>query len=298
MCFAETSAGSEGIDAEERLRNDEKRLYDAIIADLTAGKPLVVTTFVNLTYNGECPPLDRNMYWGQRYGYRSFFTVEQRKNEYCKRFPGLRFSLVYSEKRKEDPVEVLIFKALAQPKGRLAAAIGNKPVNLYVVNLAWRDGWSALKAIVNAALQGRGDFVFSTTDGATINAIADARLIGMAGHNPLFDGIVSIDSCKPAIESERTVGVFAIGCYTGLEFMHEAVAIYPHLAQGPAVPVLFTNAFMAGSAYSLVGMVAAILEGRTLDQIARRANDEYQYFGSLNGKKTGRPFMKPSKLYR
>jgi hypothetical protein len=275
---------------------DEQRLYAALAADQAAGRPLVVTTFVNLTYYGSCPPPDRNVHWGSGYGYSSFFSITQNAPFFHSRFPGWRFRQVHAQQRTDDPEQVAIFRAEVLLRGRAAGSRDGRRVPLYLVNLAWRDGEAGLRALREALLQGRGSFVFTTRAGVRLDAVADARLIGWAGHNSLFD-LPADELPELPATSERVVGTYALGCCTAPVGRCAAVALLPHLRGPGVVPLVFTSSLMTGEAYSFLGMVDALVRGLPLPALVQRANDEYQAFQRHHGHRTGRPFVEMRRLH-
>ncbi|HEX7597955.1 MAG TPA: hypothetical protein VF518_07050, partial [Polyangia bacterium] len=270
--------------AVDRIDRDQAVLFRSLDQDVQAGKPLVATVFVNLTYYGRFVALQRNMYWGGRWGYSGYFANLPADCPVSQRQGRLRF-------KRTAPT-------LALPAGATAASVFVAPVRpaVYVVAIGYADGALAMKNAVQAVVEGATRFPVEV-DGTRIDAIEDARIIGFAGHNPAFDGdLQHLLQISPTRRSP--VATFAIGCCTGGTLPScQPYRATPLFHRAAAVPLLFSDSLMTGEAFSFMALLIGLLDRQPLPRIVDRANDEYQRVLSRNGERHGRPFTPLPRLY-
>src|SRR5688500_2890841 len=157
-------------------------LADDVIADLAAGKPLVVQVHVPLCDNdiipcgnaklGDGDNPDTNLYWSTSPGFGRWFT---RKKSGWKQ--------VLEAGASGDVLETRVFRRSVRASKAGKAAGAPKTFDVYVVAYAWRgEAIDAALAAYADDLYGAGERTITLDDGTTIAAGGAARIVAYVGH--------------------------------------------------------------------------------------------------------------------
>lgn len=224
VCLA-GAARAEAIDA----------LYDAVAADLVAGKPLVVEVQVALCDNaiiacgsrtlGDGDDLAHNLYWATDGGLRGWF--ERR---------GSPWRRIARSGRDGDVLETVTYEQRFAPAGAWARRGVAAPFVVRVVANAWRG----------RAIDGALDrFVHElTTDEG------DARVVAYVGHNGWMDRVTLVWPKG----GTRAKGFLAIACLTR-DYLARALSSPAH------VPLLLTRDLLFAGSHALDGAITAFARG-------------------------------------
>lgn len=238
-CAAAASAN----DAVERIRSDSR-----------AGRPLVAHVVVALCDNvnqgivpvprtlGNGQDPDRNLYWGARYGVRTYF----------RRAAGWKAASC-AQPSRPGVLERVAFRAVDGPSPVL------------VIADAW-DGARIRDAIAAFLEMASGrDVEPIVVDGATIRGGGEAHLLAFVGHNGLMDfpaPAVAAGSKAPA----RAAMVLACASQPYFDGL---------LARGQATPLLLTTGLMAPEAYSLEAALRAWFSSADVATARQAAAESY-----------------------
>jgi hypothetical protein len=240
-----------------------------VVADLAAGKPLVVQVHVPLCDNdiipcgnarlGDGDSPKTNLYWSTTAGFGRWFA---RKKSGWKRVLDGDGDTVGDA----DVLDVLVYKRTVKASRAWRDAGAPKTFEVFVVAQAWRGEAidRALDAWANE-LYGGGARTLTLDDGTELAAGGAARIVAYVGHNRLMD----LESYAwPDDGSSMTKGAVAIACHTD-SYMHDEVPA------DDRVPLLFTRDFLFASAPPLEGVVLAFSQGGDYRAIRKAAAVKY-----------------------
>lgn len=254
-------------------------LVDRIVADLAAGRPLVVQVHVPLCDTDVIPCGNArlgdgdhpagNLYWATTEGTLGWFGRRGGGWKQVLAADGAAVGL-------PDVLDVRIWRRdVVTPRAWRARGVAAR-YPLYVVAFAWR-GERIHDAFVRYAedLHGLGATAIALPDGTRLAAGGDAQVVAYVGHNHLMD-LSGFDWAALAARADsRPRGALAIACHTAV-YVQDVVP-------GPArVPLLFTRDFMLASSAALEGAVLALAAGGDYAAIRRAGAQGY----ATGGKKT------------
>lgn len=244
-------------------------LTSDVIADLAAGRPLVVQVHVPLCDNdilrcgnarlGDGDNPATNLYWATTAGFGRWFT---RKGSGWTRVLDGDGDTVGNA----DVLDVLVFRRTVTAHKAWRATGAPERFDVYVVAQAWRgeaidralDAWAA-------ELYGGAAHTLTLSDGTELAVGGGARIVAYVGHNRLMD----LDAYAwPGEGSGSRKGAIAIACHTDA-YMHDEVPAEDR------VPLLFTRDFLFASAPPLEGVVRAFAEGGGYAAMRQAAAEEY-----------------------
>lgn len=265
-----TAASAAGTGAQVQAR---------MTADAAAGRPLVIHVVVALCDNehqGIVPVPIRlgngrdpasNLYWGARYGVRSYLAREAG----------------WKERTSARPSDARI---LARTVFFDRIARGGSSVPVYVVADAW-DG-AQIKAAIGRFLEigagrageevraGQGD------EAVTLRAGGDAHVVAFVGHDGLMDFSVASVIGGPA--STAVAGEPAGAARSAIVLACASKSYFlAHLRRAGAHPLLLTTGLMAPEAYSLDAAIRAWVGGGPTSAVrdaAASAYDRHQHCGA------------------
>ncbi|MCA9676834.1 MAG: hypothetical protein KC464_17500 [Myxococcales bacterium] len=248
-------------------------LRDDVIADLAAGKPLVVQVHVPLCDNdilrcgnrklGDGDNPDTNLYWGTTAGFGRWFT---RKGSGWTRVLDGDGDTVGDP----DVLDVLVFRRTVTASKAWRAAGAPRRFDVYVVAEAWR-GEAIDRALDTWAddLYGGTARTITLADGTALAAGGTARIVAYVGHNRLMDlDAYAWPTADDAGARASRKGAVAIACHTDA-YMHDEVPA------ADRVPLLFTRDFLFASAPPLEGAVVAFATGGDYRAIRKAAAVAY-----------------------
>ncbi len=247
-------------------------LTDRVVADLAAGKPLVVQAHVPLCDNdvipcgnarlGDGDRPDRNLYWATTEGFLGWFG----------RRGGGWQQVLDTDGAAIDEDHVLDLRVWRRELTTPAAwkRAGAPPrFTMYVVAQAWR-GEQIHRAFTHYAddLYGVTTHAVTLPDGTKIAAGGDAHIVAYVGHNHLMD-LAAFDWQAVAKRADaRPRGAIAIACHTAI-YMQDIVP-------GPRqVPLVLTRDFLLASAAALDGAVLGFARGGDYAAIRKGAAAGY-----------------------
>jgi hypothetical protein len=248
-----------------------------VVADVTAGKPLVVQAHVPLCDNdvipcgnarlgdGEQPA--RNLYWG---------TTEGMVGWFGRRGGGWRQVLDSDGAAigEDDVLDLRVWtRTLPMPAAWRRAGAPAR-LTIYVVAQAWRG------ERIHEAFRHYADDLYGVTahevelaDGTRIAAGGDAHLVAYVGHNHLmdltgFDWSEVADRAGAAGKDARPRGAIAIACHTAV-YMQDVVP------DARRVPLVLTRDFLLASSAALEGAVLGFARGGDYAAIRKGAAAGY-----------------------
>lgn len=243
-----------------------------VVADLAAGRPLVVQVHVPLCEatiipcgNAKLGDGDRpsgNLYWATGEGFLGWFG---RKGGGWKQVLATDGAAI----GEADVLDLRVWRReLATPAAWRRAGAPAR-FAMIVVAQAWRG------TEIDAALARYGEDLYGAhaqaialPDGTSIAAGGDAHIVAYVGHNRLMD-LQSFDWRAIAKRGDdRPRGVVAIACHTA-PYMQDVV---PGARQ---VPLLLTRDFMLASAAALEGTTLAFARGGDYKAIRRGGAQGY-----------------------
>jgi hypothetical protein len=237
--------------------DDFPRLTDRVVADLAAGKPLVVQVHVPLCDNhiiecgnpklgdGESP--GDNLYWATSEGFVGWLGRHGSGWKTALHGDGTAVG-------DRDVLEVRVWtRTVAAPAAWRARRVP-AAVPIFVVAFAWRGSAidRALAAYWADAF-GAGTRTVTLPDKTALAAGGAAQLVAYVGHNRLYD-VPAPDWAALEHAAAPVRGIIAIACNTG-PFMAD------HLASANRVPLVFTRDFLMASAGAFEGAVLAFAAG-------------------------------------
>lgn len=245
-------------------------LTSDVIADLAAGRPLVVQVHVPLCDNdvlrcgnarlGDGDNPRTNLYWATTAGFGKWFA--RKKSGWTKVLDGDGDTV-----GDPDVLEVLVYRRTITASKAWRKAGAPRRFEVYVVAQAWRgeaidralDAWAA-------ELYGGAARTLTLDDGTELAAGGAARIVAYVGHNRLMD--VEAYAWPEATADGPRKGAVAIACHTDA-YMHDEVPA------ADRVPLLFTRDFLFASAPPLEGVVRAFAEGGGYQAMRKAAAVEY-----------------------
>jgi len=257
-----------------------------VVADLAAGRPLVVQVHVPLCDNdvipcgnaklGDGDNPDTNLYWATSPGFGRWFT--RKKSGWTQ--------VLRTDGDGGDVLEVRAFRRRVSAGKAWRAAGAPKKFDVYVVAYAWRgEAIDAALAAYAEDLYGQGERRVTLDDGTELAAGGAARIVAYVGHNRLMD--VDTYPWPEAAAGAPVRGTVAIACHTAA-YMDEAV---PAAAR---VPLLMTRDFLFANAAPLEGAVLAFAEGGDYGEIRRAAAAGYATAQKKAIKKVQGAFTNPA----
>ncbi len=263
-------------------------LDDRVIADLAAGKPLVVQVHVPLCDNhiiacgnaklgdGETP--DTNLYWATTEGFVGWFD---------RRGSGWREVLHDANAAVDsDVLDVRVWRRDVAASAGWRKRGAPAKVAVYVVAFAWRG--SAIDrglAAYWSDLYGTSTRTLELPDHAHLAAGGGAQIVAYVGHNRLYD-VPEPDWAKLEHDGAPVRGTIAIACNTG-PFMAQ------HVPAPRRVPLVFTRDFLMASAGAFEGAVIAFAGGGDYRAIRAATAHGYAVAGDHDEKKIGGVFTNP-----
>lgn len=245
---------------------DDSHVQARVDGDLAAGKPIVAHVLVALCDNahqgivpvpaslGNGRDPASNLYWGARYGVRTYF----KRSEHWRTLKSER----PSDRRILD--RVVFFGTIKRR---------NVQVPVYVVADAW-DGaeiGAALEAF-QAAAAGHARETVRIQDDAhevTINAGGASHLVAFVGHNGLMD--LRLKDPEPAAVGAPPVASVVLACASKPFFLER-------LQRAGSSPLLLTTGLMAPEAYTLDAVLRSWSAGETPEKIRDAAAEAYDKF--------------------
>jgi len=261
-------------------------LTDRVIADLAAGKPLVVEVHVPLCEqtiiacgnaklgNGNNP--DTNLYWSTTPGFGSWFA---RRSSGWKRV--LRQG--EGETGDKDILAVHVYRrgvpAPAAWKKRGAPAT----IEIDLVVRAWR-GTAIDRALAAYAqdLSGGAAHTLTLADTTTLEVGGAAQIVAWVGHNRLMD----LEPYKWPAPGRTTKGAIAIACHT-------AAYMEAEVPSATRVPLLMTRDFLFANAAPLEATVLAFAAGGSYRKIRVDAATAYAGVRERTVKQVAGAFTNP-----
>ncbi len=245
-------------------------LTSDVVADLAAGRPLVVQVHVPLCDNdvlrcgnarlGDGDNPKTNLYWATTAGFGKWFA--RKKSGWTKVLDGDGDTV-----GDPDVLDVLVYRRTITASKAWRKAGAPRRFEVYVVAQAWRgeaidralDAWAA-------ELYGGTARTLTLDDGTELAAGGAARIVAYVGHNRLMD--VEAYAWPEAAEDAPRKGAVAIACHTDA-YMHDEVPA------ADRVPLLFTRDFLFASAPPLEGVVRTFAEGGGYQAMRKAAAVEY-----------------------
>jgi|GEM_PF-1253543 hypothetical protein len=243
-----------------------------VVADLAAGKPLVVQVHVPLCERTIIPcGNDRlgdgdnprtNLYWATTEGFLGWFGRKRSGWKAVLKASGDAIG-------EADVLDLRVWRRTVPASAAWRAAGAPRTVEVYVVAQAWR-GTAIDRALARYAedLYGARTQTITLADGTTLAAGGDAHVVAYVGHNRLMDLDAFDWRAIAARGDQRSRGVIAIACHTA-PYM-QGVVPGPH-----QVPLVLTRDFMLASSAALEGAVVAFAKDGDYAAIRRGAAAGY-----------------------
>jgi hypothetical protein len=243
-----------------------------VVADLAAGKPLVVQVHVPLCERTIIPcGNDRlgdgdnprtNLYWATTEGFLGWFGRKRSGWKAVLKASGDAIG-------EADVLDLRVWRRTVPASAAWRAAGAPRTVEVYVVAQAWR-GTAIDRALARYAedLYGARTQTITLADGTTLAAGGDAHVVAYVGHNRLMDLDTFDWRAIAARGDQRSRGVIAIACHTA-PYM-QGVVPGPH-----QVPLVLTRDFMLASSAALEGAVVAFAKDGDYAAIRRGAAAGY-----------------------
>lgn len=262
-----------------------------VIADLAAGRPLVVQVHVPLCDNtiiacgnarlgdGDAPA--RNLYWATSEGFLGWFG---RRGSDWRQVLAADGAAV----GEADVLDLRVWRREVATSAAWRAAGAPRRIAVYVVAQAWR-GRAIDRALARYAadLYGARTQAITLTDGTVLAAGGDAHVVAYVGHNRLMDLDRFDWRAIAARGDQRSRGVIAIACHTA-PYMQDVVP-------GPRqVPLVLTRDFLLASAAALEGAVTAYAQGGDYAAVRRGAAQGYATGGGKPLKRVFGAFSNPA----
>ncbi len=268
LVVTEPARAAPSAEAEAWLDGLTKR----VVADLAAGKPLVVQAHVPLCDNdvipcgnarlGDGDRPEKNLYWATSEGFVGWFG---------RRGSGWKQVLdADGDAIGEDHVlDLRVWRRELVTPAAWRRAGAPARFTMVVVAQAWR-GEQIHRAFTHYAddLYGVTNHPVKLADGTVIAAGGDAHIVAYVGHNHLMD-LAAFDWAAVAKRADaRPRGAIAIACHTAV-YMQDLV---PSERQ---VPLVMTRDFLLASAAALEGGVLGFARGGDYAAIRKGAAAGY-----------------------
>jgi hypothetical protein len=264
-------------------------LTSAVVADLAAGRPLVVQVHVPLCDNdiipcgnarlGDGDNPDTNLYWATSPGFGRWFT--RKKSGWKQVLDGDGATV-----GDADVLDVRVFRRTVKASRAWRKAGAPARFDVYVVAQAWRGAAiDAALAAYAADLYGGAERAIELADGTTIAAGGAARIVAYVGHNRLMD--VDAYAWPAEAPDAPAKGAVAIACHTA-SYMGEDVPA------ATRVPLLMTRDFLFANAAPLERAVVAFAEGGGYADVRTAAAEGYAAAQDRDVKKVQGAFTNPA----
>ncbi|CAN5919692.1 hypothetical protein BH11MYX3_BH11MYX3_17300 [soil metagenome] len=243
-------------------------LTDRVIADITAGKPLVVEVHVPLCEStiiacgnkklGDGDNPDTNLYWSTTQGFGEWFV---RKGSGWKRM----LQQTAASSGDADILAVHVYRRTVATPAAWKKRGAPARLEIDIVVHGWR-GTAIDRALAAFAADVSGSVARTLTldDGSTLSAGGAAQIVAWVGHNRLMD----LDTFQWPRPGTMTKGAIAIACHTAA-YMEEAVP------SATRVPLLMTRDFLFANAAPLEATVLAFAAGGDYARIRLDAATAY-----------------------
>jgi len=262
-------------------------LTDHVIADLAAGKPLVVEVHAPLCEGtiiacgnkklGDGDNPDTNLYWSTTPGFGEWFA---RRGSGWKRV----LKQTAAETGDHDLVAVHVYRRdITAPRAWVKRGAPDH-FELDIVVHGWR-GTSIDKALAAYAadVSGKGTRELVLADGSKLAAGGAAQLVAFVGHNRLMD----LESFTWPAPGTVTKGAIAIACDTA-PYMKQQVSA------ATRVPLLLTSDLLFANAAPLEAAVLAFARGGGYAEIRKDAATAYAGIQEVPVKRVWGTFTNPS----
>jgi hypothetical protein len=245
-----------------------RELDDRVIADVAAGKPLVVEVHVPLCDSsiiacgnaklGDGDNPETNLYWATTPGFGEWFA---------RRGSGWKRVVARKADATGDP-DVLALHVYRREIAAPAAWVKRGAPKRFEVDIvvhAWR-GKAIDRALgaYAADVSGQGTRAIELPDGAHLDAGGAAQLVAFVGHNRLMD----LDRFDWPAPGKAVQGSIAIACETAPYMKRDVPA-------ATRVPLLMTSDLLFANAAPLEATVLAFANGGGYAQIRRAAAEAY-----------------------
>ncbi len=243
-------------------------LTDRVIADVTAGKPLVVEVHVPLCEStiiacgnkklGDGDNPDTNLYWSTTPGFGEWFA---RRGSGWKRM----LKQTAATSGDADILAVHVYRRSVTTPAAWKKRGAPAKLEIDIVVHGWR-GTAIDRALAAYAADVSGSVARTLTldDGSTLNAGGAAQIVAWVGHNRLMD----LESFQWPTPGTMTKGAIAIACHTAA-YMEESVP------SATRVPLLMTRDFLFANAAPLEATVLAFAGGGNYAKIRLDAATAY-----------------------
>jgi hypothetical protein len=267
--------------------DDLGALTDRVVADITAGKPLVVEVHAPLCEGtiiacgnkklGDGDNPDTNLYWSTTPGFGEWFA---RRNSGWKRV----LKQTADQTGDADILAIHVYRRdIATPAAWVKRG-APKHFELDVVIHGWR-GTSIDKALAAYAddVSGKGTRDLVLADKSTLAAGGSAQLVAFVGHNRLMD----LDSFTWPEPGTIVKGAIAIACDTA-PYMKKQVSAKTR------VPLLMTSDLLFANAAPLEAAVLAFASGGGFAEIRKDAATAYAGIQQVEVRRVWGTFTNPS----
>lgn len=243
-------------------------LTERVVADLAAGRPLVIEVHVPLCDNtiircgnaklGDGDNPETNLYWSTTPGFGEWFA---RKGGGWKRVVKQHAG----ETGDNDILAVHAYRRSITTPTAWRKAGAPKTFELDIVIHGWR-GSAIDRALAAYAADAAGQATRPVTldDGSKLEAGGAAQIVAWVGHNRLMD----LDHYDWPAPSSTVKGTIAIACDTATYMKADVPA-------ATRVPLLMTSDFLFANAAPLEAAVLAYVGGGGYGQIRRDAATAY-----------------------
>ncbi len=261
-------------------------LTGRVIADVKAGKPLVVEVHVPLCDNtvlrcgnaklGDGNNPETNLYWATTPGFGEWF---KRRGGGWK-----RVKLASDDTGDEDVLALHVYRRTIQASAAWRKRGAPASFELDVVIHGWRG-----TAIDRALAAYAADTASTTThsialaDGTTLAAGGAAQIVAWVGHNRLMD----VETFEWPAAPPETKGTIAIACHT-------AAYMEDNVPAATRVPLLMTRDFLFSNAAPLEAAVLAFATGGGYQAIRTDATVAYAKVQDRPVAKMGGVFTNPA----
>lgn len=242
-------------------------LTDRVIADVTAGAPLVVEVHVPLCDSsiipcgnaklGDGDNPETNLYWATTPGFGRWFA---------RRGGGWTRALATTTATGDKDVLALhVYRKTVTTPAAWRKRGAPKRLAIAVVIRAWR-GTAIDRALAAYAedVSGKGERRVTLGDGQALAAGGAAQIVAWVGHNRLMD-VEAFTWPEPATSAR---GAIAIACHT-------AAYMEANVPAPTRVPLLMTRDFLFANAAPLEAAVLAFAAGGSYARIRRDAATAY-----------------------
>ena len=229
-------------------------LADRVIADVAAGKPLVVEVHVPLCDSsiipcgnarlGDGDNPETNLYWSTSPGFGRWFA---------RRGSGWTRVLEQTagETDDKDVLAVHVYRRVVAAPSSWKKRGAPSKLEIDIVIHGWR-GTAIDRALAAYAadVSGQGARTLTLGDGSKLDAGGAAQIVAWVGHNRLMD----VDAYTWPEAGSATKGTIAIACHT-------AAYMEDNVPAATRVPLLMTRDFLFANAAPLEAAVLAFARG-------------------------------------